>query len=161
MANRKDAQQTRNLAGYLSGVWGRNLGLQGVERLDINGLEAATGHARVSGSGGTRDVRLLVVRGGREQIYRFAFIMTPSEMQRLNVELRRTTYSFRRLSDREAAAIQPLRIRVRPARTGETAAALADRYPFERFHREWFRLLNGLEIGENPVPGQSIKMVVE
>jgi len=161
MANPKDAQRTRELTQYLAGVWGRNLGLQGIERLRINDMEAATGHARVSGSGGTRDVRLLVIRGGREHIYRFAFIMTPSEMQRLNVELRRTTYSFRRLGDTEAAAIQPLRIRVRPARAGETAAALADRYPFERFHREWFRLLNGLEIGENPVPGQSIKMVVE
>ncbi len=161
MANPKDAKKVRDLRAYLSGVWGRNLRLSGVEKLDVNSMPAATGQARISDANGTREVRLLVVRMNNERIYRFAFIAKPSEMQRLNVELRRTTYSFRRLSQAEADAIQPLRLKVRPVKAGETAIDLAARFPFERFQREWFRLLNNLSIGENPPAGRQIKLVVE
>ncbi|MBT6094589.1 MAG: M48 family metalloprotease [Rhodospirillaceae bacterium] len=161
MANPKDAKKARDLRAYLSGVWGRNLKISGVETLDVNGMPAATGQARISDANGTRDVRLLVVRERPERIYRFAFIAKPSEMQRLNVELRRTTYSFRRLSQAQADAIQPLRLEVRPVKAGETATELAARFPFERFQREWFRLLNNLNVGESPRPGQQIKLVVE
>lgn len=161
MANPKDAKRVRDLAGYLRGVWGRNLDVRSVENLTVNGMAAATGQARISGSGGTREVRLVTIRENAEKIYRLAFITTPSEARRLNVEMRRTTYSFRRLSQAEADAIKPLRLKIRTARAGDTAEKLAERFPFERFKREWFRLLNDLNVGDKLVPGQQVKVVSE
>ena len=159
MVNPKEAPKIRDLARYLDGVWGRSLNVGAVERLDINGMQAATGTARVSGADGEREVRLVVARAGLEHIYRLAFITTPSEARALNVELRRTTYSLRRLSDAEARAIRPLRLKLYTVRSGDTVALLAQRFPFERFQREWFRVLNDLSLGEALVPGTQVKLV--
>ena len=160
MANPKEVPKIRSLPDYVSGVWGRSLSeTQGVERLDVNGLTGATMQGRLSGGDGPRDVRLIAIRAEKDKLFRFAFITKPSETQRLAVELRRTTYSFRRLSKREAADIQPLRLRVVTARRGDTAALLAKRFPFERFQREWFQLLNNLNPNDRIRPGQKIKMV--
>jgi predicted Zn-dependent protease len=161
MVNPKEAPKIRNLAAYLKGVWGRSMNVSGVEHLQINGMPAVTGQARVSGSGSTREVRLVMVRASDEHIFRLAFITKPSEARRLNVELRRTTYSLRRLSATEADAIRPLRLKVHQVRTSENVATLAARFPFERFQREWFRLLNSIQVGEKVHPGRQVKIVVE
>jgi len=161
MANRKDAPGIGDLAAYMSDVWGRRLGVGGVERLAINGMPAATGTARVSSGGGPQEVRLVVARATRDHVFRLAFITTPSESRRLNLELRRTTYSLRRLSDREAASIRPLRLKLYRVRAGDTVASLAARFPFERFQREWFRVLNALDLGDGLTPGEPVKLVVE
>jgi predicted Zn-dependent protease len=161
MVNPKEAPKIRNLAAYLKGVWGRSMDVSGIERLQINGMPAVTGQARVSGSGSTREVRLVMVRASDEHIFRLAFITKPSEAQRLNVELRRTTYSLRRLSTAEADEIKPLRLMVRLVRTGDNVATLAAQFPFERFQREWFRLLNSIQVGEKLPTGRQVKIVVE
>ena len=162
MVDRKKAKKVSSLKGYVSKDWGRNLiGQQAVERLDVNGLPAATVNGQVSGRDGAMNVRLVVVRGNREEIFRFAFITKPSETQRLAEGMRRTTYSFRRLSQKEANTIQPLRIRIRSVEHEDTAVSLAYRYPVERFQNEWFRLLNDLKPGEKLRFGQKIKMIVD
>jgi len=161
MANRKEAPRIRNLVAYLRDVWGRRLGIGAVERLTINGMPAATGVARVAGGSGPQDVRLVVARATPELIFRLAFITTPGESRRLNLDLRRTTYSLRRLSDREAASIRPLRLKLYRVRSGDTVAQLAARFPLERFQREWFRVLNALDLGDGLAPGSQVKLVVE
>ena len=125
----------------------------------MNGLRGATVQGRVSSRDGPRDVRLVAVRTDHEKIFRLAFITKPSETQRLSTELRRTTYSFRRLSVKEAADIRPLRVRITTAKSGDTAVSLAKRYPFERFKQEWFQLLNNMEPGDKIRPGQKLKMI--
>jgi predicted Zn-dependent protease len=160
MADPKEARRVRSLTDYVGTEWGRHLNeRQPVERLEVNGLRGATVQGRVSGQDGARDVRLVVMRGDREKIFRFAFITKPSETQRLSTELRRTTFSFRRLSAKEAADIRPLRVRITAAKRGDTVASLAKRYPFERFQKEWFRLLNNMKLGDKIRPGQKVKMV--
>ncbi|MDD9876695.1 MAG: M48 family metalloprotease [Magnetovibrio sp.] len=159
MANPKQAPRVRSLPNYIDGVWKHGLDVQRIERLDVNGLAGATGEARLSTGDGPRDVRLIAIRADKDQIFRFAFVTPPSESKRLNLELRRTTYSFRRLSASEAAAIQPLRIKMVTVRSGDTVQSMARRFPFERFRREWFRLLNDLKPGDPLVPGRRVKIV--
>ncbi len=162
MADPKEAKRVQSLTNYVGVAWGRHLNdLQRAERLEINGLQGATVQGRVSGQDGLRDVRLVVMRGDREKIFRFAFITKPSETRRLSIELRRTTFSFRRLSAKEAADIRPLRVRITTAKRDDTAASLAKRYPFERFQKEWFQLLNNMRLGDKIRPGQKIKMVTD
>ncbi len=97
MVDDKTARKTRSITGYI-GLWGGNLELGRGERININGLDAATATARMSDRDGPKDVRLLAIRGGGVELFRFAFITPPALTRRLEVELQRTNYSFRRIS---------------------------------------------------------------
>ena len=161
MANSKEASKIRNLIAYLKNVWGKNLNLQDLELLEINGMRAATGRARAFVSGQSRELRLVVIQEERDRIYRLIFMAAPSDMQKFSEEFRRSTYSFRRLTKAEARAIQPLRLKVITARPGDTIASVAKNFPFPSFQREWFRLLNSMKIGQQITPGERIKVVTE
>ena len=146
---------------YLTRVWARKLRLKGVETIDINGLEAATGSARVSTGRGARDVRLVAVRLGVQKIYRFLFLIPPSRTALLSTGLRRTTYSFRMLDEPEIQALHPLRVRITRVRQGDTVSSLADRMAFEDLRLERFRVLNGLAPNQRLAPGRAAKIVTE
>ncbi len=161
MAPDKTARRVRSLRGYIAGTWASNLALRGQERIDINGMEAATGRDRLQTRAGPRDVRLLAIRDRPDRIYRFLFITPPSLTARLTNEFKRTTYSFRRLSPQEASSIQPLRLDVVTVRPGDTAKVLAARMPLGKFSLAWFETLNGLGGGRPLVPGRKVKVVVE
>ena len=162
MVDPSEAKEIRSLTRYISGQWGQSLiDQKGLERLDINGFQSATITGKISGRSGRTDVRLLVMRGGSDEIFRFAFITKPAQTQRLAQALKRTTYSFRRLSQTEADAIQPLRVRIRRVKPGDTAAALANLYPVEGFQNEWFQLLNNVKANGTLTPGRKIKMIID
>ena len=155
------ARRVRSLPAYLVRDWGSRLSLRAVERITINGMEAATGRDRLQTRAGPRDVRLLAIRERPDRIYRFLFITPPSLTARLTNEFKRTTYSFRRLSPQEASSIQPLRLDVVTVRPGDTAKVLAARMPLGKFSLAWFETLNGLGGGRPLVPGRKVKVVVE
>ena len=161
LANQKSARRARSLRTYVTDVWARGLSLSGLETIDINAMEAATAAARINTRNGARDVRLVAIRGGAGQIFRLAFITPPSMTAGLEVDFQRATYSFRRISEAEARAIQPLRIKVVRVRAGDTPQSLADRFPFEAFRLGWFETLNGLRPGQRLQPGARVKVVVE
>jgi predicted Zn-dependent protease len=158
MVDAGKAKAAGNLAAHLANTWG----LKNVERITINGMEAATGEKQAwSLQGGRTDTRFVAIRERAGRLYRFVFITPPSLTRRLATDLQRTTYSFRLLSSREAAAIKPLRIAVITVAGGDTAATLARRMPFEKFRLEWFETLNGLPRGQSLNPGSQVKIVAE
>ena len=146
---------------YLRDVWAAKLALNNVERIDINGLEAATGATRVQTRQGQYDLRLVAIRFGRNAIYRFMFLTPPNQTANLSLPLRRTTFSFRRLSQREARALKPRRIRIVRVRRGDTVQRMARRMAYKDLPVERFRVLNGLDSGQGLRAGQSVKIVVE
>ena len=99
------------------------------------------------------------MRLAEKKIVRFVFITKQPNTQSLGIEFRRTTYSFRRLSSEEAAAVKPLRVRIRNVKVGDTIDKLAKHYPIERFQRDWFKLLNGVGADQKLLLGQKIKIV--
>lgn len=135
--------------------------LQKTERVKINGMEGLTGQARVSGRRGQRDIRLIVVRYDANTIYRFLFLTPPKETAQQSEGLRRTTYSFRKLSTAEAAKIKPKRIRLYNVRRGDTASKLAARFPYDDFQLERFQTLNGLKAGQKLRAGQTVKIITQ
>ena len=157
MLKKQEAERVSDVRAYVAG-WASGR-LKNVERLTVNGLNAATGAARLDTSEGVRDVRLVAIQASREHIYRFLFLTPPAATQRLGEDLRRTTYSFRRLSEAEAKAITPLKLRVVPVRAGDTPANLAAAMPVEKFGLDWFLALNGLAPGDRLNPGERIKIV--
>jgi len=149
------------MPSYLSDVWARSGNLREIEAITINGMEAATGATRVSSRGGPVDVRLVAIRFGPRQIYRFLFATPPAMTQQLNVAFRRTTFSFRRLSDSERADLKPWHITTPVVAPGNNVATLSRGFPLPGPKDRWFRVLNGLAPQSQPFAGQRVKLVSE
>ncbi len=147
-------------ASYLAEVWSRGARLNDLETIEINGMPAATGWVAGRSRQGAVQVRLVAIRYDRDHIYRFTFAAPPRLMRRLNLALRRTTYSFRRLTRAEAAAIAPRRIRIYRTETASTVDALAQRMALEDHRREWFEVLNGVAADARIPAGRLVKLVV-
>lgn len=94
-------------------------------------------------------------------IYHFIYV-TPAQLAgALSRGLRETTYSFRRLSAAEATRLRPQRLRIHGVRSGETAARIAARVPFEDHHLRRFLVLNGLDRDQSFPTGYRVKTVIE
>ncbi|MBC7951205.1 MAG: M48 family metalloprotease [Rhodospirillaceae bacterium] len=145
------------MTAYLGQRWGAKLRLSGVEAIDINGLPAATAKARVQSESGPADVRLVAVDGGGT-VYRFLFL-SPANDASFDESYKRTTYSLRRLTPEDRAAIRPLKVKVVTVRPGDSADSLAASMAVPDHKAERFRVLNGLGGGEN-LPAK-VKLVVE
>jgi predicted Zn-dependent protease len=150
-----------DMMDYLAYGWGKNISLGNLERITVNGMDGATGTARVNTQGGAADLRLVAIRYDSGKVYRFLFLTAPNQTSDLAAGLRQTTYSFKKLSDAEAAALKPQRIRIVTAQPGDTVASLAARMPFDDHQVERFRVLNGLVDGATLTPGQKVKLVAE
>jgi predicted Zn-dependent protease len=150
-----------SMVNYVTNA-GQQLRLGRPEALDINGMEGATAAARLQlRQGGTADVRLVAVRFDARTIYRFLFVAPAQVSANLAEPFRRVTYSFRKLTEREAATSRPLRVRVVTAGPGDTAESLARRMPFEDFQLRRFQVMNGLEANERVRAGERYKIIAE
>ena len=72
--------------------------------------------------------------------------------------LRRTTYSFRNLSEAEAGAIKPLRLRIVKAQS-QSVNELSTRLPYGKSNPEWFRVINDMQPTDAIQPNQIVKVV--
>src|SRR3546814_6710290 len=93
--------------------------------MTVNGPAGAT--AAVSNAG--KDYRLVALRYNADTIYRFIFASASNRTAALNLPFRETTYSFRRLSDAEAAALKPRRLQIYEVQPGDSPAKIAARMP--------------------------------
>lgn len=147
------------MTGYMAQVWARDAGLNDLEAIDINGLEAATGWVRARD--GRAEYRLVAIRFSAKEIYRFVFVAAPATMQRLAVPFQRATYSFRRLSPDQARALKPKRLQVVAVTASDTLDGLSQRMAFDSFRRERFVTLNGLS-GASPISARRrVKLVTQ
>ena len=149
------------LTFYLREVWGRQLQLENLETIEVNGLEAATATARRRIEGKAYDLRLVAYRADPGTIYRFLFLTPPGGTRSLSTELRRTTYSFRLLSVAEAAQLRPHKLRVVTVAPGDTVESLARSLPYTDHQVERFEILNGIGRDERLRPGRKLKTVGE
>ncbi|GAB6051553.1 M48 family metalloprotease [Magnetospira thiophila] len=149
-------KHNRDLLSYLRDDWGSNVSFRDLENLNVNGLQAATGVTRVS----NKDVRALVFRNDDKTVFRLLFLTPTEQTESYNLAFRQTTYSFRRLSVREAAAVKPLRIHIRAIRSTDSLESLAAPLPYGDFNRGAFLLLNDLKPGQS-LPEQGLIKVID
>ncbi|NNE82438.1 MAG: M48 family metalloprotease [Alphaproteobacteria bacterium] len=149
------------MTSYLTDAWAPKAKLSVVETINVNGMDAATGSTRLTQQNGSVDLRLVAIRFGPNQIYRFMFASPPASTQQLSVPYRRTTFSFRRLSESEKRDLKPWRVVTPTARPGSSVAQLSRGYPLPGPKEEWFRVLNGLAPNSQPFANQRVKLVVE
>ncbi len=146
---------------YLTDTWLPGVALDRVERITINGMEAATGAGRATTRDGARDVRAVAIRYDGDTVYRFLILTPPDLTQALSEGFRRMTYSFRPMTPREIRNLRPKRIRVHEVGPGDSVESLAATLPYDDFKAERFRVLNGLGPDEALAPGRLVKLVSE
>ncbi len=149
-----------DMAQYLTDVWASADSWPEVERLDINGLPAATASLQTDSPVGLVDIRLVAIRFGGDSVYRFIFATPRAQTAAFGTDLRRTTYSFHRLSSEELAQIQNWQIQVVTTQPGETSQSLGARMALPNWRVETFRVLNGLPPRQPVVAGMRVKLVV-
>lgn len=145
----------QTLEGYIREGWIEGTEPGPVERLDINGMEAAT-----------------VVAKGREWTFRFVAVKFGSEIYRLIFAARELTpdiddgfrasmTSFRRLTPTEVEQARPLKVESETVRPGETETTFAGRMALTDRAVERFAVLNGFGPGEPLQSGSQVKVIRE
>ncbi len=149
------------MATYLQNVWAARARVSSVERITVNGMDGATGAAQLRRRDGIFDLRFVTIRQNSRRIFRMLFVTPKRLTNQLSTGLRRTTFSLRTISDREAAAIKPWRLKIRPVRAGDTVAGFIRQMAVNDFKEETFRVLNGLGPNDQLRTGQLVKIVTD
>lgn len=157
------AQAEANLSptDYLQKLRVGDAPLGNIQRLTVNGMEAASGGMRGRTQQGDVELRVVAIRFDANSLYRFISLAPAQAASQANDAFQRTVSSFHHLSSQEIASLRPLRIQVVTVRPGDTMQSLAARTAFPDYKLERFMVLNGLKQGEALRPGQLIKLVVE
>lgn len=158
--DKRKVQASRSALDYLTRIWVPKLGLRNAEEIRVNGMPAATGSARIQmKSGGNADVRFIAVGFPTDAILRFVIIAPAGGLSKIEPAMIRSVNTLKFLSEGEAKAVRPLRLKVVKVQPGDTAEKLAETLPFSRLKLEQFRVLNGLREGEQLKPGERVKLV--
>jgi len=148
------------MADYLRARWAQGHQLRDLETINVNGMEAATAWLPVTaGNNESYVLRLVAIRYDPQTIYRMQFLIPRHRTRALSEDLRRTTYSFRPLTDAERASVRPLEIKVVTVDGTDTEAALASGIPHPGYEVRFFRMINGLDGGRLPPPGTRLKTI--
>ena len=152
-----DKRTTGDMLAYLNKATGGK-GKNPSRFTTQGGMNGATVTGTATNNGRRYAIRLVAIDAG-DKIYRFKFIAPSNVASRYDGEFRQIATSVRRLTASERANLRPYRIRIHRVGYGETAESLAARTPFEEMKVERFRVLNGLAPGQQPRPGQLVKLV--
>jgi predicted Zn-dependent protease len=144
---------------YLVTDWGRQLRLTTPETITINGMPAATAAGRTLIDGQLAALRLIVIRFTKDMMARFIVLDKSPLIAADSVELRRTTYSFRRLSPADKAIVQPRRITVETVSADADIGQLWRKMRVGDFPQQRFNVLNGVAVGRQINVGDLIKIV--
>ncbi|MFN3700371.1 MAG: M48 family metalloprotease [Alphaproteobacteria bacterium] len=144
---------------YLTQNWLKNPPSEPAEAITINGMRAATAGFQGSVNNQPMTIRLVAIEFAPRQFARFQIGIPQGAAASVVEDLKRTTYSFAKLSEAEKNSFRPYVLRVVTARSGDTIASMAARFTYERMNVERFRVLNALAPNAQIVPGQRYKII--
>lgn len=153
------ARSFRDLRSYIANRWAAKVQVFGLESITVNGLPGATASARVRANGQVRDVRLVAVRFDDGRLYRLMFMTRTGDTDRLSRPFRRTTYSLRALTDREASKLKSLKIKVAKVGRGQTATTFARRMQDVSNPRQTFEMINNIPAKSALQSGALVKYI--
>ena len=137
-----------------------NINLGNIETLTINGMEAATGYARVDTKSGSANYRAVYIRHPSGKVYEFVFLSLADLGARYDGEFQKIATSFRQIDANEAAQYNKAqRIHIVTVKPGDTVQSLAGRMVVADDKEGWFRVLNGMTNGQQVQAGQKVKLV--
>lgn len=157
--DKKKVQASRSALDYLTRVWVPNLRLGNAEAITVNGMPAATGSARINTKSGTADARFIAVGFPTDDILRFVILAPAGGLSKIEPALIRSVNTLKHLSETEANAVKPVRLKVVKVGSGDTVEKYAAAAPLGQYAAEELRLLNALKPGEQPKAGERFKTV--
>jgi predicted Zn-dependent protease len=146
---------------YLTKSWLNGKDVANAERIKVNGLSGATAAFSGTVNGSAANIRVVAIEWKPGMFFRFMIAIPPSAGSKVVTDLRKATYSFRKMSASEKASVKPPHIRLVTARAGDTSAKMAASMPFDSYKVERFRVLNGLKAGQEVVAGRKYKVIVK
>ncbi|MBL4726907.1 MAG: M48 family metalloprotease [Rhizobiaceae bacterium] len=158
VATRFDAavlSPTKSLTKYLKSGWINGLINETIREETLNGLPSATALAAADGW----RFRVLVIRNGG-QLYRFITAAPQSNLQ-IQAISKQVTGSLRVLSEKEIAALSPLRIKIVTAGNRDTLGSLTRRMRGVGNRVKLFKILNSLGPGARVRSGQQYKIITD
>ncbi len=146
------------LQNYLVNVWAKGAPMASPpENITINGLKGVTAATRLQNG---HDARLVVVQAGGGEVYRMVFSTPQRLTTSMSEDMRKSSYSLRKLTAQEKASIKPHRIRVITVQAGDTVQSLANNIPTLDYKVERFSVLNGIDPNTPLKAGQKLKTIV-
>ena len=140
----------------------RKMGISEATATKVKNFEAATAWGWVPTNRGQMDFRIVVIRVDRDHAYRFRFILPKGSMSAILSAVEQTMLSsFATMTAKEAAQIEPQRIRVVTVAKGDTVESLAKRMDFETLVLQRFQVLNGLTSSGKLKAGTRVKIVTQ
>lgn len=146
---------------FLTRTWLRGENTGKPESITINGLRAATTAFDGNVKGRAVTVRLVAIEWEPGVYFRFQMAISKNVSNAFMEELKKTTYSFRRLSASEKNSIHPKKLRVIQAASGATVSSMASKMSVDGNKQEKFLVLNGMTPNDRIIAGQTYKIVVD
>jgi predicted Zn-dependent protease len=147
------------ITDYIKAINFKGRKFQNVKNLKINGMAGVTGFIRLTRAGIQRDVRILVIKKKKNQIFRMLFESDTKNKVSMALKFKQTISSFKSLNQAEILAIKPLRIRFKEVLMDDNVEKIARGMPIHNFALEWFELLNKTERGTPLKTGQRVRVV--
>lgn len=148
-----------DLVSYVQSQWNPKAKIENVQRIDLNGMEAATGIAQGKVDNQPATFRLIAVRFPDNRVYRFLFAAPTQSFSSMDGQFGASANSFRQISASEAGGYRPKRLQIVQVRPGDTIDSLAARMQVDEAKVDWFKVLNRLDGGQPLAAGQFVKIV--
>ncbi|PZO82103.1 MAG: peptidase M48 family protein [Micavibrio aeruginosavorus] len=149
----------RDPLSYLTQVWMKDAPASNPESVTINGMRAATAAFAGTANGKSVSIRVVAIEWNPGQFFRFQMAIPQNAGTDVVEGMKRTTYSFRKMSESEKNSVKPLHVRIVKAGAGDTVASLGAKMQFPSYREERFRVLNA--ISGPLVAGQTYKVVTQ
>jgi len=145
----------KSLTKYLKSGWINGLVNETIREGTVNGLPSATALAAADGW----RFRVVVIRNGG-QLYRF-ITAAPQSNLRISSVSNKITQSLYILSEKEVAALSPLRVKIVTAGGRDTLGSLSQRMRGVGNRVKFFKVLNSLGTGAKVRAGHQYKIITD
>ena len=153
----KEPHQTPR--SYIADTWLKDQVFDNPIDIKVNGMRAATTSFNGTINGSEVGIRVVAIEYGPQKVFRFQIAIPKNSSTATVNDLKKSSYSFRRMTSHEKKTIKSQRLRVITAKTGDTVKGLANRMDFKDFKVERFRALNGLKANDKIISGRKYKIV--
>jgi predicted Zn-dependent protease len=148
-----------DLVSYIRDQWASKYQVESLQRININGMEAATGLVATASNNQRAVFRLMAIRFPDNRVYRFQFGAPAGNFNAEDNGFAATANSFRQISASEASGFKAKRIRIVTVQPGDTVESLANRMAVDEAKLDWFRVLNRFNGSQQLQAGQLVKIV--
>lgn len=146
---------------YIKQGWLKNKSLGSAENINVNGMRSATASFTGVVGGQSVTIRLVAIEWRPGEFFRFQMAIPKTVNSTFVEELKKTTYSFRRLTASEKNSIRSKRIKLITAKSGDTVKSMGQKMAVDELPAEQFAVLNGLNHNSPLIAGRVYKVIVD